>query len=72
MRPSDQAVSIPKSMPAVIVYKAAGKAGEMDPTIRTLVPDLHMAGPAFSLRTRPGDNLGVFSPLTRRRREVCW
>jgi 4-hydroxy-4-methyl-2-oxoglutarate aldolase len=60
MQPSEKAVTILKSMPAAIVYEAAGKTGDMDPAIRALLPGLHMAGPAFTLRTQPGDNLGVF------------
>jgi 4-hydroxy-4-methyl-2-oxoglutarate aldolase len=60
MQPSDKALTILKSMPAAIVYEAAGKTGDMDPAIRALLPCLHMAGPACTLRTQPGDNLGVF------------
>jgi 4-hydroxy-4-methyl-2-oxoglutarate aldolase len=47
-------------MPAATVYEAAGKSGDMDPLIRALIPGIRMAGPAFTLRTKPGDNLGVF------------
>jgi hypothetical protein len=49
MQPSEKAVTILKSMPAAIVYEAAGKTGDMDPAIRALLPGLHMAGPAFTL-----------------------
>lgn len=57
---SAKALEILKSMPAATVYEAAGKIGDMDPMIRALAPGLHMAGPAFTLRTKPGDNTGVF------------
>lgn len=57
---SAKAIEILKSMPAATVYEAAGKFGDMNPVIRALAPGLHMAGPAFTLRTKPGDNLGVF------------
>jgi 4-hydroxy-4-methyl-2-oxoglutarate aldolase len=57
---SAKAIEILKSMPAATVYEAAGKFGDMDPKIRALAPGLHMAGPAFTLRTKPGDNTGVF------------
>jgi hypothetical protein len=43
MQPSQKAVTILKSMPAAIVYEAAGKTGDMDPAIRALLPGLHMA-----------------------------
>lgn len=57
---SKNAVEVLKSMPAATVYEAAGKIGDMDPVIRALVPGLRAAGPAFTLRTKPGDNTGVF------------
>jgi 4-hydroxy-4-methyl-2-oxoglutarate aldolase len=57
---SAKALEILKSMPAATVYEAAGKVGDMDPMIKALAPGLHMAGPAFTLRTKPGDNTGVF------------
>jgi 4-hydroxy-4-methyl-2-oxoglutarate aldolase len=57
---SAKAINILKSMPAATVYEAVGKFGDMDPKIRALAPGLHMAGPAFTLRTKPGDNTGVF------------
>lgn len=57
---SAEAVEILKSMPAATVYEAAGKCGDMDPVIRALNPGIRMVGPAFTLRTKPGDNLGVF------------
>lgn len=56
-----KAYEILKSMPAATVYEAAGKIGDMDPMIRALVPGRsRMAGSAVTLRTKPGDNTGVF------------
>jgi 4-hydroxy-4-methyl-2-oxoglutarate aldolase len=57
---SAKAIEILKAMPAATVYEAAGKVGDMDPMIKALVPGRRMAGPAFTLRTKPGDNTGVF------------
>jgi 4-hydroxy-4-methyl-2-oxoglutarate aldolase len=57
---SAKALEILKTMPAATVYEAAEKFGDMDPMIRCLTPGARMAGPAFTLRTKPGDNLGVF------------
>jgi 4-hydroxy-4-methyl-2-oxoglutarate aldolase len=56
---SAKAIEIVRSMPAATLYEAAGKWGDMDPLIRALVPGQRMAGPAFTLRTKPGDNLDV-------------
>jgi 4-hydroxy-4-methyl-2-oxoglutarate aldolase len=60
MSTSAKAIEIMKTMPAATIYEAAGKFGDMDPSIRCLTPGARMAGPAFTLRTKPGDNLGVF------------
>jgi 4-hydroxy-4-methyl-2-oxoglutarate aldolase len=60
---SAEALQIIASMPAATVYEAAGKSGDMDPLIRALIPGIRMAGPAFTLRTKPGDNLGVFHAI---------
>jgi 4-hydroxy-4-methyl-2-oxoglutarate aldolase len=57
---SEKALQILKSMPSATIYEAAGKFGDMDPVIRCLNIGVRMAGPAFTLRTKPGDNLGVF------------
>jgi 4-hydroxy-4-methyl-2-oxoglutarate aldolase len=60
---SAKAMEIYKSLPTATIYEAAGAVGDIDPLIRALVPGVHMAGPAFTLRTKPGDNLGVFYAL---------
>lgn len=58
-----RAIQILKTMPAAVVYEAAGKVGDMDPIIRALVPGVRMIGPAFTLRTNPGDNTGVYHAI---------
>ncbi len=50
-------------LPAATVYEAAGKLGDMSPDIRPVAPGLRLAGPAFTLKTMPGDNLGVFKAI---------
>jgi 4-hydroxy-4-methyl-2-oxoglutarate aldolase len=60
---STKAMEIFKTLPTATIYEAAGAVGDIDPMIRALVPGVHMAGPAFTLRTKPGDNLGVFYAL---------
>ena len=63
MTVSAKALEAYKSLPTATIYEAAGAVGDVDPIIRALVPGVHMAGPAFTLRTKPGDNLGVFHAL---------
>jgi len=60
---SAKAMETYKSLPTATIFEAAGAVGDIDPMIRALVPAVHMAGPAFTLRTKPGDNLGVFYAL---------
>lgn len=49
--------------PAATLYEAAGKAGDMAPTIRQLVPGTRFAGPAYTIRTWPGDTLAVLQGI---------
>ena len=51
------------ALPTATIYEAAGKLGDMSPDIRSVVPGLRMAGPAFTLKTMPGDNLAVFKAI---------
>jgi 4-hydroxy-4-methyl-2-oxoglutarate aldolase len=50
-------------LPVATVYEAAGKLGDVAPHIRSLVDGVKLAGPAFTLKTMPGDNLGVFAAI---------
>jgi 4-hydroxy-4-methyl-2-oxoglutarate aldolase len=47
------------------VYEAAGKIGDMSPEIRAIVPGVKLAGVAVTLRTWPGDTLGVLRAVDR-------
>jgi 4-hydroxy-4-methyl-2-oxoglutarate aldolase len=47
------------TLPVATVYEASGKFGDMSPAIRPVVPGTKMAGPAFTVRAMPGDNLVV-------------
>ena len=47
------------------VYEAAGKIGDMSPAIRAIVPGVRLAGIAVTLRTWPGDTLGVLHAVDR-------
>ena len=47
-------------LPVATVYEAAGKLGDVAPHIRSMVDGVKLAGPAFTLKTMPGDNSAVF------------
>lgn len=59
----DEAIFILKSIPVSTVYESAGKVGDMAPNIHAMVPGMRLAGPAFTLKTMPGDNLSVFRAI---------
>lgn len=52
-----------RDIPVSTIYESADKQGDVAPHIRQMVPGVKLAGPAFTLRTMPGDNLGVFNAL---------
>lgn len=56
-------LEILKSLPVATVYEAAGKLGDVSPVIRPMVDGIRMAGPAFTVKTMPGDNLVVFRAI---------
>ena len=61
--PDDSVIARLAALPAATIYEAAGKVGDMAPAIRPLVQGARLAGPAFTLRTMPGDNLAVFHAI---------
>jgi 4-hydroxy-4-methyl-2-oxoglutarate aldolase len=52
-----------KSLPVATVYEAAGKLGDVSPAIKPMVDGVRLAGPAFTLKTMPGDNKAVFHAI---------
>jgi 4-hydroxy-4-methyl-2-oxoglutarate aldolase len=52
-----------KSLPVATVYEAAGKLGDLAPSIRPMIDGVRLAGPAFTLKTMPGDNKSVFHAI---------
>jgi 4-hydroxy-4-methyl-2-oxoglutarate aldolase len=52
-----------KSLPVATVYEAAGKLGDVAPHIRPMIEGVRLAGPAFTLKTMPGDNKAVFAAI---------
>lgn len=61
--PVDELVAILATLPAATIYEAAGKLGDVAPTIRPLVDGLRLAGRAFTLKTMPCDNLAVLRAI---------
>jgi 4-hydroxy-4-methyl-2-oxoglutarate aldolase len=51
--------------PTATLYEAAGKCGDMAPTIRPVVLGVKLAGFALTLRVWPGDTLGVLRAIDR-------
>jgi 4-hydroxy-4-methyl-2-oxoglutarate aldolase len=43
------------TLPTAILYEAAGKLGDMDPTIKPIAPGTRMAGTAFTVKCMIGD-----------------
>jgi 4-hydroxy-4-methyl-2-oxoglutarate aldolase len=56
-------LEILKNLPVATVYEAAGKLGDVSPVIRPMIDDIRMAGPAFTVKTMPSDNLVVFRAI---------
>lgn len=50
-------------VPTATLYELAGKCGDMAPGIRAIASHMRFAGFASTLRTLPGDNLGVFHAI---------
>ncbi|HEY5900706.1 MAG TPA: RraA family protein [Burkholderiales bacterium] len=51
------------SLPVATVYEAAGKLGDVSPALKPMVEGVRLAGPAFTLKTMPGDNKAVFHAI---------
>ncbi len=56
-------LNILKTLPVATVYEAADKQGDVSPEIRPMTEGTRLCGPAFTLKTMPGDNLSVFHAI---------
>jgi 4-hydroxy-4-methyl-2-oxoglutarate aldolase len=56
-------IKILSELPVATVYEAAGKLGDVSPAIRPMFDGIRVCGPAFTLKTMPGDNLSVFNAI---------
>jgi 4-hydroxy-4-methyl-2-oxoglutarate aldolase len=52
-------------MGTATVHEAQGQKGAVDGAIRPLDPAMRLAGPALTVRCRPGDNLALHYALTK-------
>jgi len=55
------------ALPAATLYEAAGKLGDMGPEIRQMVPGVNVAGPAFTIKSFPGDTAVVLRAIDQAR-----
>jgi regulator of RNase E activity RraA len=62
-RPAAELVDIFHDAPTGNVCDAMDRLGALDYRIKPLVPASRLAGPALTVRTRPGDNLMVWKAL---------
>jgi len=62
-RPAVELVAAFRDAPTGNVCDAMDRLGALDYRIKPLVPDSRLAGPALTVRTRPGDNLMVWKAL---------
>ena len=60
----EELIEVLKALPVATVYEAAGKLGDVAPSIRPMIEGVRLAGPAFTLKTMPGDNLAVFRAIS--------
>jgi 4-hydroxy-4-methyl-2-oxoglutarate aldolase len=56
-------LSILSRIPTATIYEAAGKWGDVEPSIRPIVDGVRLAGPAFTVKAMPGDNLVIFRAI---------
>ena len=61
--PSDEIVAALAALPTATIYEAAGKWGEVSPSIHAIVEGVGLCGRAFTVKAMPGDNLVVFRAI---------
>ena len=63
-RVSPEVVEKAREYPASILADVAGRRGTLDGRIAAVSPSLKLAGPAFTVEVRPGDNLMIHAAMT--------
>jgi 4-hydroxy-4-methyl-2-oxoglutarate aldolase len=60
---NDAAVSKFAAYATATIYEAAGRRGEMEPTVRPLIPNVRLAGRAFTVQCFLGDTTAVIRAI---------
>ena len=63
-RVSPEIVKKASAFAASILADVAGRRGTLDGRIAPLAPSMRLAGPAFTIEVRPGDNLMIHAAIT--------
>ena len=63
-RVSPEVVKKASAFAASILADVAGRRGTLDGRIAPLAPSMRLAGPAFTIEVRPGDNLMIHAAIT--------
>lgn len=58
-----EALAILSGLATATIYEANGKWGDVGPPIRPLIEGVRMAGPAYTVKAMPGDNLVIFRAI---------
>ncbi len=62
-RPAQEILSSFQNVPSGNVCDAMDRLSALDHRIKPLSPNIHLSGPALTVRTRPGDNLMIWKAL---------
>lgn len=62
-RPTQETLACFRDVPSGNICDAMDRLGAMNHRIKPLSPNVHLSGPALTVRTRPGDNLMVWKAL---------
>lgn len=58
-----EALAILSGLAAATIYEANGKWGDIGPPIHPLIDGVRLAGPAYTVKAMPGDNLVIFRAI---------
>ena len=64
-RPSNAVLDALKQCGAATIHEAQGQRGAVDPGIKPLSSAMRVAGPAFTVKCKPGDNLALHYALVK-------
>jgi 4-hydroxy-4-methyl-2-oxoglutarate aldolase len=58
-----EALATLSGLATATIYESNGKWGDVGPPIRPLIDGVRMAGPAYTVKAMPGDNLVIFRAI---------